>query len=108
MNNIDPMAIMAEFQERLDGSPAHIKKEHIDIKFQSGAIGEFKKNGCDLNDVIMIVIDRLKGFQNGDLACRDNDRAINALNVSLTYLKDRRHLRVSQGVIGKSSPHAED
>ena len=44
--------------------------EHADIRFQNGPIKENGVNGCQNEDLIIVVIDRLRGAQQGDFACR--------------------------------------
>lgn len=68
-----------EDQEKMDGSPAHIKRNFIDIKFQLGLVKEQGVNGCQVDDIIQILIERVEGFQKGKFACRENALVITKL-----------------------------
>ena len=77
--------------------------EHADISFQNGPIKENGVNGCQNEDLIMVVIDRLRGAQQGDFACRENALAITKLEEALLWLNYRTNSRVHRGVEGTSS-----
>lgn len=76
----------------------------IDIKFQSGPIGE-GVNGCSIEDVIDVLIERLKGFQRGPFWCEQNVQAITNMMVAKMWLMERTTLRQKQGVEGTTKPH---
>ncbi len=68
--------------------------------FQKGPIKEDGVNGCHNEDLIAIVIDRLKGFQSGSFACTQNDEALKNLKAALAWLNQRTEERVRRGVEG--------
>ncbi len=70
------------------------------INFQNGVIKESGINGCQNEDLITIVIDRLKGFQNSDFKCRENAIAITKLEEALMWLNKRTNDRIERGVEG--------
>lgn len=70
------------------------------IDFQDGAIGESGVNGIMDENLIAIVIDRLRGFQSGDYKTRENAIALTKLEEALMWLKERTRLRESRGVEG--------
>ncbi len=70
------------------------------IKFQDGPIKEFGVNGVMNEDLIAIVIDRMRGFQSGDFACRDNAIALTKLEEALMWLRNRTNEREARGVEG--------
>jgi len=72
------------------------------INFQNGAVKENGVNGCHNEDLIVIVIDRLQGFQSGEFACRENALAITKLEEALHWLRHRTSDRESRGVEGTS------
>lgn len=74
------------------------------IKFQKGPVKEFGVNGCHNEDLIAIVIDRLRGFQKGNLACSKNTRAIELLQDALRFLNRRTEDRKARGVEGTNKP----
>lgn len=70
------------------------------ISFQNGPIKEAGVNGVMNEDLIAIVIDRMRGFQSGDYACRDNALALTKLEEALMWLRNRTNERESRGVEG--------
>lgn len=72
------------------------------IEFQNGPIQENGVNGCQNEDLLAIVIDRLQGFQSGNFACRENAIALTKIQEALMWLEKRTSDRKSRGVEGKS------
>lgn len=72
----------------------------IDIRFQDGPIGEAGVNGLSNEALLAVVIDRLRGFQGGNFACRDNAVALTKLEESLMWLQRRTRERTARGVEG--------
>lgn len=70
------------------------------IIFQNGPIKEAGVNGVTNEDLIAIVIDRMRGFQSGDYACRDNAIALTKLEEALMWLRNRTNEREARGVEG--------
>jgi hypothetical protein len=79
--------------------------EHINIKFQQGPIPLVGRNGAFIEDVIDVLIDRLVGFQEGDYACDENDKAIEHLEAAKDALIERAMKRTEQGVEGTYQSH---
>jgi len=71
-----------------------------DVKFQNGPIKEAGVNGVMNEDLIAIVIDRMRGFQSGDYSCRDNANAVKHLEEALLWLNHRTEKREQRGVEG--------
>ena len=71
-----------------------------DVRFQDGPIKEAGVNGVMNEDLIAIVIDRMRGFQSGEYACRDNDLALTKLEEALMWLRHRTDEREARGVEG--------
>ena len=59
------------------------------VNFQNGPIQENGVNGCQNEDLLAILIDRLRGFQSGDFACRDNAVALTHIETALMWLEKR-------------------
>ena len=78
------------------GNPASLGCVH----FQNGPIKEVGVNGVANEDLIAIVIDRMRGFQSGNYACRDNALALTKLEEALMWLRNRTNERESRGVEG--------
>ena len=74
----------------------------IGISFQMGPIEEEGAYGCQNEDLLAIVIDRLRGFQTGKFSCRENAIALTKLEESLMWLNKRTRDRIKRGVEGKN------
>ncbi len=78
------------------------KTVHQTISFQNGPINEVGVNGISNEALITIVIDRMRGFQSGQFACRENALALTKLEESLMWLQKRTSDRLKRGVEGTS------
>ena len=87
--------------EKVDEENAKIQ-EVAKISFQNGPIKENGVNGCHHEDLLLIVLDRLRGAQQGDFACRENAIAITKLEEALLWLNYRTNSRVHRNVEGTS------
>lgn len=76
------------------------KKQFGEVSFQNGPIKEAGVNGVMNEDLIAIVIDRLRGFQSGPYACRENALALTKLEEALMWLNNRTRSREARGVEG--------
>jgi hypothetical protein len=74
------------------------------VNFQNGPIQEVGVNGCQNEDLIAIVIDRLRSFQDGPFPCRENAIAITKLEETLHWLNHRTADRQARGVEGRYQP----
>lgn len=70
------------------------------VRFQKGPIQEAGVNGCHNEDLLAIVIDRLRGFQSGPFRCRENALALTKLEDALHWLNHRTQERQKRGVEG--------
>src|SRR6185312_6303294 len=77
-------------------------RQLADILFQLGPINEVGVNGITNENLIAIVIDRLRCFQAGDFSCRENALALTKLEEALHWLQHRTAGRVRRGVEGTS------
>jgi hypothetical protein len=75
---------------------------HVTINFQNGPIQEEGVNGISGEALMAIQIDRLRSFQAGPYACRENALALTALEESLMWLQKRTRDRLARGVEGTS------
>jgi hypothetical protein len=73
---------------------------HITIHFQNGPINEKGVNGLTHEVLLAIVADRLRSFQAGKFACRENALALTAVEEALNWLHQRTRQRMSRGVEG--------
>ena len=72
----------------------------LDIHFQNGPIAEAGVNGVTQEVLLAIVIDRLRSFQAGPYACRENDLALTKLEEAQHWLHSRTRARMARGVEG--------
>ena len=70
------------------------------ISFQNGPIKEVGTNGVTQEALLAIVEDRLKGFQSGPYACRENAVALTKIQEALMWLQKRTRDRLARGVEG--------
>ena len=75
------------------------------IRFQNGLIQEFGVNGVSGEALMAIQIDRLRSFQAGPFACRENALALTALEESLMWLQKRTRDRLARGVEGTNQKY---
>lgn len=102
---------MSENMERwrhMDGSDAVVEKPFMRIVFQHGNPTEVGVNGCRVEDVIEVVIQKLLDFQGRDLACEENRIALEHLVDAQETLVARRRRREEQGVIATENPHESE
>ncbi len=72
------------------------------IEFQKGPVKELGVNGCHNEDLIAIVIDRIRHFQEGGYFCHENALALDKLEEALMWLRKRTTDRENRGVEGTS------
>ena len=72
------------------------------IGFQNGPILEAGVNGISNEALLAIVIDRLRGFQSGKFACRENAVALTKLEEGMMWLQKRTRDREARGVEGRN------
>lgn len=70
------------------------------IHFQEGPVKEVGINGIFHEDLINIVVDRLKHFQDSAFACEDNEKALKCFEEGLNHLRNRTKDRKNRGVQG--------
>lgn len=70
------------------------------VQFQNGPIKEFGINGCLMEDLLVILIDRLQSFQAGPFNCHENALALTKIQEALYWLNCRTAERINRGVEG--------
>lgn len=83
------------FTER-HGQPA----DHATILFQNGPINEVGVNGVTQEVLLAVVADRLRSFQAGPYACRENALALTKIEEAQHWLQQRTLARMRRGVEG--------
>jgi len=79
--------------------------EVLRIQFQGGPIAEVGVNGCQIEDVLDVLIARLEGFQRSTFGCAENENALSKLKAAKGWLEQRTSARRAQGVEGTNEPH---
>lgn len=70
------------------------------IRFQNGPIAENGINGLTQEVLLAIVADRLRSFQAGQYACRENAVALTHIETAQLWLHKRTLERMQRGVEG--------
>ncbi len=70
------------------------------ISFQNGPINENGVNGLTQEVLLAIVVDRLRAFQAGPYACRENAIALTKIEEAQHWLHSRTRARMLRGVEG--------
>lgn len=86
---------------------ADLSNGFYQIDFQEGPVGEAGENGCQNEDIIEVLLHRLRGLQDR-LSCRENAIAITKLEEALMWLEKRTSRRVAQGVEGTEKRHRRE
>ena len=72
------------------------------VDFQEGPCKEKGVNGCGNEDLLNIVINNLKSFNETPYACRENSLAITCIEEALLWLRKRTMGREKRGIDGTS------
>lgn len=75
----------------------------VTILFQNGPINEVGVNGVTQEALLAIVADRLRSFQAGPYACRENALALTKIEEAQHWLLSRTRGRMARGVEGTHS-----
>ncbi len=76
--------------------------QRTNISFQNGPINEKGVNGLTQEVLLAIVVDRLRSFQKGPYACRENALALTKIEEAQHWLHSRTRTRMARGVEGTS------
>lgn len=75
-------------------------EDKTEILFQNGPIPEKGTNGITQEALLEIVIDRLRSFQSGPFASRENAIALTKIEEAKMWLQQRTRNRIERGVEG--------
>lgn len=91
-------AKLDEKKNKLTGNP---NDALLAIHFQEGARNDVKSDDGVLDaDLLEIVRDRLKGFQSGEFATRENACALTHIEEALMWMNKRVEDRIERNVLG--------
>ena len=82
-----------------------VENEFIRVVWQKGFPSQVGVNGCRVQEVLQAAMDRLEEYQNGPLACAENQDAIRHIRAAITCLDERIRRRKEQGVFNTFTPH---
>lgn len=82
------------------GPNAPANAGYVTLSFQNGPINENGVNGITQEVLLAIVADRLRSFQAGKFACRENAIALTKIEEALHWLHSRTRARMLRGVEG--------
>lgn len=88
------------FNTKTNESDAECEQSDLIILFQNGPIKEVGVNGITGEAFAAIQIDRLRSFQAGPYACRENAIALTHFEEGLMWLQRRTGARIKRGVEG--------
>jgi hypothetical protein len=80
-----------------------IPKWRTEVRFQNGPVQEAGANGISQEALLAVVIDRLRSFQSGPYACRENAVALTKCEEAMMWLQKRTRDRLARGVEGTSA-----
>ena len=89
---------------RRHGIPA----TYMSILFQNGPIQEVGVNGVTHESLLAVVIHRLKCFQEGPFACKENEMALLKIQEAMHWMQQRTLRRIRAGVEGTHKPTEGD
>lgn len=82
-----------------------IEAPYVRVVFQRGFPSDVGINGCRVDDVIRVAIDKLESYQLGELACEENAEALRYLKLARQTMAARIQRRKEQGVLNTMCPH---
>lgn len=103
MGDVGPGGAYHDYYVVLDGTSKRIDVDdaEVTISFQKGARKDGSANhGILDNDLLEIVRDRLKCFQQGDFACHENEMALIHIEEALMWMNKRAEDRAERNVLG--------
>ncbi len=83
-----------------------MEKPFLRVVFQRGLPQEVGINGCRVEDVIDVAVERIRDYQYGPLACQENEDALRHLLAARESLAIRMRRRAQQGVLNTMARHA--
>ena len=89
----------------LAGAGQVVERPFIRVVFQSGLPKDVGINGCRVENVIDVAVERLIRYQEGVLACAENESAIRHLRLAREDLELRMRRRQEHGVLNTMAQH---
>ena len=92
-----------------DGNPAggHVDGTGFHIVWQNGPLGSGEDrqpaSGAFVEDVLIALLERMRWYQEGKFACRENALTVTKLEEAAHWMQHRREDRDRRGVLGEHS-----
>ena len=83
-----------EYEAVIDGGDA------VRLSFQNGPIAEAGVNGLTHEILLAVLVERMRSFQAGPYACRENALALTKMEEAQHWLASRTKARMARGVEG--------
>ena len=99
------MNSLIEKPQTPEGAGKVYERKFMRVVFQEGFPQEVGINGCRVDDVIELAVDKLEDYQRGPLACEENDLALKSLRTALRAIRSRTRRREEQGVLNTMTRH---
>ena len=96
----DPGAGGANHRYDVSIRDGNTKTGLVCLNFQNGPINEVGVNGVTHEVLLEIVADRLRSFQAGNFACKENAMALTKIEEAQMWLQSRTIKRMRRGVEG--------
>lgn len=108
VNPVNDLIAIVPLDEHPSGVPHHYtiyvpNGQTTQLNFQDGPINEVGVNGVTQEALLAVVLDRLRGFQKGPYACRENALAITKVEEAMLWLHSRTLARMRKGIEGTRS-----
>ncbi len=85
-----------------------VERPFVRVTWQRGLPDEVGLNGCRIEDVLAVAADKLKVYQEGPLACEENDDALRSIADAVEAMEARHRRRVEQGVLNTMKAHESE
>jgi hypothetical protein len=85
-----------------------VERPFIRLTWQKGIPSKTGVNGCRVEDVLDVAVEKLRTYQEGPLACEENAEALRSLLQAVTALQSRRQRRQEQGVLNTMEAHESE
>ncbi|SFF76972.1 hypothetical protein [Methylobacterium sp. yr596] len=97
-----------DYATNASAGPHHVEGSALVVLFQNGPIAEAGVNGVTQEVLLAIVIDRLRSFQRGPYACRENALALTKIEEAQHWLLARTRDRMAKGVEGTHAKREDE
>lgn len=94
-------AYRIEVYDRYDGKKDEGMRAKCELPFQNGGLKEVGANGITDQALLAIILDRMRGFNDGPFRCRENSIIITKIEEALMWMEKRANDRSRRNVEGE-------